>query len=333
MIARRKFIAGLGATAGSSMIWPLAGTAQQSGRVRRIAVLAGGTDDDPILRSFIDAFSEELQRAGWLNGRDLRIDVHFAPADAQQMCMSVNEVLAINPDAIVSNNTPVVRELQRRTQTVPIVFVTLADPVDTGIVRSLPHPGGNTTGYMNPETSMSGKWLEILKDTVPSLNHVLVMVNAGNEGNAARLRVIEALAPSVGVRVSSYAIREEADIESAIKVVAGQPNVGIIAAPASPINELRKSIFALAERHRLPAVYAYRYYAVDGGLMSYGAEPIRMWRQTATYVDRILRGAKPADLPVQGPATFQLVLNLKAARAISLTIPDRVRALADEVIE
>jgi putative ABC transport system substrate-binding protein len=186
---------------------------------------------------------------------------------------------------------------------------------------------------MNPETAMSGKWLEILKDTVPSLNHVLVMVNAGNEGNAARLRGIEAVAPSVGVRVSSYAIREEADIESAIKLVAGQPNVGIIAAPASPINELRKSIFALAERHRLPAVYAYRYYAVDGGLMSYGAEPIRMWRQTATYVDRILRGAKPADLPVQGPATFQLVLNLKAARAISLTIPDRVRALADEVIE
>src|SRR5712691_4281479 len=201
-------------------------------------------------------------------------------------------------------------------------LVSLADPVDTGIVPSLAHPGGNTTGFMNPEPAMSGKWLELLKDVAPSLNRVLVLVNAGNVGNAARLRVIEAAAPSLGVRVSSSAIRGPGDIESAINGVVGESNVGLIAAPAAPINDLRKLIFGLTTRHRLPAVYAYRYYAVDGGLMSYGVEPAAMWAQAGTYVDRILRGEKPADLPVQTPTKFQLVINLKTAKTMGLTIPE-----------
>jgi putative tryptophan/tyrosine transport system substrate-binding protein len=281
----------------------------------------------------IHAFEVGLRNLGWVQGRSLLIETFFTSGDAPQMRAIVDGALARSPDAIVSNNTPIVQELQRRTHTVPIVFVTLADPVDSGIVASLAHPGGNTTGFMNPEPGMSGKWLELLKEVAPNIGRVHVMVNAGNVGNAARLRVMQALAPSMGVRLSSSAIRGPGDVESAINGIAAEPNAGLIATPASPINELRKSIFALAERHRLPAVYAYRYYAADGGLMSYGAEPDRMWEQTATYIDRILHGARPGDLPVQGPSKFQLVINLKAAKAIGLTIPQRLLAITDEVIE
>jgi putative ABC transport system substrate-binding protein len=329
MIRRREFITVLGGAAA----WPIAARAQQPSRAHRVAVLAGGVENDPMLRSFIDAFQEELRKLGWVAGRNLQIETRFTAGDAERMRATVNEVLAVAPDAVVSNNTAIVQELQRRTRTVPILFVTLADPVDTGIVTSLAHPGGNTTGFMNPEPAMSGKWLELLKEIGPAINHVLVLVNAGNVGNVARLRVIEALAPKVGVRVSSSAIRNSADVERSIDAVAGQMNVGIIAAPASPINELRKSIIGLAERYRLPAVYAYRYYAADGGLMSYGAEPVLMWGQTASYVDRILRGMRPGDLPVQGPTRFQLVINLKTARALGLTLPPTLLAIADEVIE
>ena len=234
---RRQFITLLGGAAAR----PLAARAQQTDRVRKLGVLAGGTDNDPILSSFIDAFNEELQKLGWVKGRNLQTATLFATGGADQMRATVSQVLAIGPEGIVTNNTPIVLELQRRAPTVPIVFVTLADPVDTGIVASLAHPGGNTTGFMNAEPAMSVKWLELLKEIAPHIDHVLVMVNAGNAGNAARLRVIEAFAPAMGVRVSSYAIRDRADIESSIRAVAGQPSVGIVAAPASPINELRDS--------------------------------------------------------------------------------------------
>jgi putative ABC transport system substrate-binding protein len=326
---RREFIAGLG----SAAAWPVVARGQQPGGTRRIGVLLGGAEDDLITQSLIHAFEASLRNLGWVQGRNLLIEAFFTSGDARQMRAIVDGVLARNPDAIVSNNTPIVQELQRRTHTVPIVFVTLADPVDSGIVASLAHPGGNTTGFMNPEPGMSGKWLELLKEVAPNIRRVHVIVNAGNVGNAARLRVMQALAPSIGMHLSSSAIRGPGDIESAINGIAGEPNAGLIATPASPINELRKSIFALAERHRLPAIYAYRYYAADGGLMSYGAEPDRMWEQTATYIDRILRGARPGDLPVQGPSKFQLVINLKAAKAIGLAIPQKLLAITDELIE
>jgi putative ABC transport system substrate-binding protein len=326
---RREFIAGFG----SAAAWPVVVRAQQPGPARRVGVLIGGAENDPITQSLIHALQERLQKLGWVQGRNLQIETRFTAGDTRQMRAIVSEVLATEPDAIISNNTPIVQELQKRTRTVPIVFVTLADPVESGIVASLAHPGGNTTGFMNPEPGMSGKWLELLKEIAPSIGHVLVMVNAGNVGNAARLRVIQAVAPSMGVRLSSSAIRGPGDIESAIDGIVSEPNVGLIATPASPINELRKSIFALTERYRLPAIYAYRYYAADGGLMSYGAEPVLMWEQTASYIDRILRGARPGDLPVQGPTKFQLVINVKAAKAIGLTVPQKLLAISDELIQ
>jgi putative ABC transport system substrate-binding protein len=286
-----------------------------------------------MLQSFVAAFRGELRKLGWTESGNVQIESRFAAGDSDRVRAYAAELVAWNPDSILSDNTPIVQELQRRTRTIPIVFVSLADPVDTGIVASLARPGGNTTGFMNPEPAMSGKWLELLKEIAPSLNRVLVMVNAGNVGNAARLRVIEAAAPSFGVRVSSSAIQGPGDIESAIAAVVGESNVGLIAAPAAPINDLRKLIFGLAARHRLPAVYAYRYYAVDGGLMSYGVEPVAMWAQAATYVDRILRGEKPADLPVQAPTKHELVINLKTAKALGLDVPPTLLARADEVIE
>jgi putative tryptophan/tyrosine transport system substrate-binding protein len=328
-LRRRDVIALVGGTA---VAWPLAARAQQD-RVRRISVLTGGVETDPMLQSFIGAFREGLQKLGRIERVNFQIEARFSAGDSERIRTDAAELVAMNPDAIVSDNTPIVQELQRRTRTIPIVFVSLADPIDTGVVASLAHPGGNTTGFMNPEPAISGKWLELLKEIAPSINHVLVMVNAGNAGNAARLRVIEALAPSIGVRVSSSAIRAAGDIVSAIDAVAGGSNVGLIATPAAPINDLRKMIFALAARHRLPAVYAYRYYAVDGGLMSYGAEPRTMWAQSASYVDRILRGEKPGDLPVQAPPRFELVINMKTAKAIGLTISEAFLLRADELIE
>jgi ABC-type uncharacterized transport system substrate-binding protein len=229
-VRRRGFMALL---AGAAAAWPLAAGAQQGGRVRRIGVLAGGVENNPMLLSFVAAFREELGRLGWTEGGNVQIESRFAASDSERVRAYAAELVAMNPDSILSDNTPIVQELQRRTHTIPIVFVSLADPVDTGIVPSLAHPGGNTTGFMNPEPAMSGKWLELLKEIAPSLNRVLVMVNAGNAGNAARLRVIEAVAPSLGVRVSSSAIRGPGDIESAINGVVGESNMGLIAAPAA----------------------------------------------------------------------------------------------------
>jgi ABC-type uncharacterized transport system substrate-binding protein len=328
-VRRREFVTGLSGVAA----WSLAAHAQQLTGTRRVGVLTGGVENDPMVTSFVAAFRGQLQKLGWIERVNFQIETRFSEGNSERMRESAAELVAMNPGAIVSDNTPVVQELQRRTRTIPIVFVSLADPVDTGVVTSLARPGGNTTGFMNPEPGMSGKWLELLKEIAPGLNQVLVMVNVGNAGNAARLRVIEALAPSMGVRVSPSVVRGPSDIESAIDALAGDANVGLIATPAAPINDLRKMIFALAALHRLPAVYAYRYYAADGGLMSYGSEPITMWAQAASYVDRILRGEKPGDLPVQVPARFELVINMKTAKGMGLTIPESLLLRADALIE
>jgi putative tryptophan/tyrosine transport system substrate-binding protein len=330
IIARRKFIAALGGTA---LAWPLAARAQQADRIRHVGFLSGGVADDTMLQTFLAAFREGLQKLGWIDGRNIRIDDRWAAADSRRMHAYAVELVAMNPDVILSDNTPIVQELRRQLRTIPIVFVSLADPVASGVVASLAHPGSNTTGFMNPEASMSVKWLELLKEVAPGINEVLVMVNAGNVGNAGRLRAIEAVVPSFGVRLSSSAIHDASDIESAIDAVAHDTNVGLIVMPAAPINDLRKTIFELAARHRLPAVYSYRYYAVDGGLMSYGAEPLDMWSRAASYVDRILKGEKPSNLPVQAPTKYDLVINLKTAKALGLTVPPQMLGRADEVIE
>jgi putative ABC transport system substrate-binding protein len=327
---RREFIL---LVSGATVAWPLAARAQQAERIRRIGVLLGGLADDPMLQQFVASFRQSLAKLGWVEGRNVRIDIRWLAGDSSRMQASAVELAATNPDAILTNNTPILQELQKQTRTIPIVFVSLADPVESAVVASLAHPGGNTTGFMNPEASMSGKWVELLKEISPGIDRVLVLVNAGNAGNAGRLRVLEAIAPSFGVRLSSAAIRGAGDIASAIEPVAREPNVGLIAMPAAPINDLRTMVFALAARYRLPAVYPYRYYAVDGGLMSYGAEPLAMWAQAASYVHRIFNGESPSSLPVQAPTKYDLVINLRTAKVLGMEFPTTLIARADKVIE
>ena len=311
---RRAFITLIGAAAA----WPFAARAQQAERMRRIGVLTG---EDVVV--FVGATREELQRLGWSDGHNLRIDMRVSSA----------ELIAINPDVMVAENTPAVQDLQRHTRTIPIVFVGLGDPVLTGVVASLARPGGNATGFINPEPSISGKWLELLKEIAPATTRVLVLLNANNVANLTRLRAIEASAPSLNVRVSSSAIRDAGEIEAAIYAMARESNAGLIVTPGPPNDGLRKTIFALAARHRLPGVYPYRYYTADGGLMSYGADRVDIWRRAASYVDRILKGEQSADLPVQAPTKYELVINLKTAKALGLDVPPTLLARADEVIE
>jgi len=326
---RREFIALLG----SAAAWPGALHAQQGERVRTIGVLMDGAESDATLRAFIAALTAELQKLGWIEGRNVRIEDRWAAGDPGSMRNFAAELVAMRADVILTGNTPIVQELQRQTRTIPIVFVALGDPVATGVVVSLARPGGNATGFMNPQPSISGKWLELLKEIAPSINRVLVMVNAGNIANATRLRAIERSALSLGVQVSSSAISHAAGIESAIDTIARESNAGLIVVPGAPISDHRKMIFALAIRNRLPAVYPYRHYVADGGLMSYGSEPLDMWQRAASYVDRILKGEKAADLPVQEPTVYRLVVNLRTAKAIGLSIPEAFLVRADEVIE
>jgi ABC-type uncharacterized transport system substrate-binding protein len=324
---RRDFMAGLGSAFASPAL------AQRGERVRHIAVLIGGNVSDPFNEAMVEALRERLQQLGWSENGNIRIEVRFGEGDLGQGRTLAAELVDMNPDVLLSDNTPLVQEFERLTRTIPIVFASLADPVASGVVASLARPGRNATGFMNPEPAISARWLELLKEITPSLSRVLVLVNAGNVGNQARLRVIEAAAPSFGVQVSSAAIRSEADLEDAMNAAVGQSNMGLIVSPAPPIAGLRKVIFARAARFRLPAIYPFRYYVAEGGLMSYGSEPGPMWAQAATYVDRILRGEKPADLPVQTPTTFALVINLKTAKMLGLTVPERLLATADEVIQ
>jgi putative ABC transport system substrate-binding protein len=325
-LGRREFIGLVGGAA----VWPHALRAQQ---LRRIAVLMDGAESDMTLQAFVAALRAGLQKLGWIEGRNVRIEDRWAAGDSGRMRSYAGELVAMSPDVILTGNTPIVQELQRQTQTIPIVFVALGDPVATGVVASLARPGGNATGFMNPQPSISGKWLELLKEIAPGINHVLVMVNAGNVANASRLRAIESSALSLGVRVSSSAVRDAGEMENAVDSIARESNTGLIVTPGAPISDHRKMIFALANRNHLPAVFPYRHYVEEGGLISYGAEPLDMWQRAAVYVDRILKGQKPADLPVQEPTNYKLVLNLKTAKAIGLKIPEIFLVRADEVIE
>ena len=327
---RREFITLLG---GAAAVWPLAARAQQPERVRRISVLMDGDESDATLQAFIIALGAGLQKLGWIEGQNVRIESRWGAGDFGRIRKYAAEFIAVPADVVLTGNTPVVQELQRQTQTIPIVFVALGDPVATGVVASLARPGGNATGFMNPQPSISGKWLELLKEIAPLVNRVTVLVNAGNIANASRLRAIQQSAPSLGVEVSSIDIRDAGDIERALESVAREPNGGLIVTPGAPISDHRKVIFALASTHRLPAVYPYRYYAAEGGLMSYGSEPLDMWQRAASYVDRILRGEKPANLPVQEPTVYSLAVNLRTAKALGLEVPPTLLARADEVIE
>jgi len=325
---RRHFITLLGSAAA---VWPVATRAQQSERMRRIGVLMNISADDPEAQSRMTAFVQGLQQSGWTDGRNIRIDTRWAAGDADRYHRYAEELLALAPEVILASATPSVQALQQATRTVPIVFANVGDPVGMGLVESVARPGGNTTGFSAFDLGFGAKWLELLKEIAPRLTRVAVLRDLTI--GPAQLSAIQAVAPSFGVELSPVGVRDADEIERTIAAFARSSNAGMIVTASTSALIHRRLIVMLAARHRLPAVYSYRYFATTGGLMSYGVNPIDMYRRAASYVDRILRGEKPADLPVQAPTKYELVINLKTAKALDLEVPDRLLARADEVID
>ena len=329
---RREFITLLG---GAAAAWPLTARAQLPERVRRIGVLMGLPENDPDTDARLAGFREALERLGWLEGHNIRIDYRFAPAGAQAP-VRAKELVALQPDVILANSTPVTAALQRETRTIPIVFTGLtADPISEGFVTSLARPGGNLTGLLLFETSVNGKWLAMLKEIASRLARAAFVVNPKTAPYYVyHLRAAEAAASSLGIELVFSPIgTTAAEIEGAIESFARVPNGGLIILPSAVGTQHREAIASAALRHRLPSIYSLRMYPLAGGLMSYGVARSEPYSQAATYVDRILKGAKPAELPVQAAAKCEMVFNLKTAKALGLTVPDTLLARADEVIE
>jgi putative ABC transport system substrate-binding protein len=326
---RREFIVGIGL----SSAWPLAATAQQPEQMRRVGILMNVAADDPEGQPAVTAFQQALQQLGWSDGRNVRIDVRWGENDVERDRKYAGELVALAPDVILASGTLSVTALQRVTRAVPIVFVRVSDPVGAGVVDTLARPGGNVTGFMNFEYSLSGKWLELLKQIVPRLTHAAVLRDVTNPAGIAQFGAIRSTASSLGVDVSPISVRDAGEIERAVADFARSPNGGLIVTPSAGVSLHHALIVTLAARYKLPAVYSDRFNVVGGGLISYGPEGIDQFRPAADYVDRILKGEKPPDLPVQAPTKFKLVINLKTAKALGLTIPQSVQASADEVIE
>jgi putative ABC transport system substrate-binding protein len=331
---RREFITLFGgATAMSSSLWLLAARAQQPERMRRIGVLLPATADDPEFQARFGAFLQALALLGWTIGRNVRIDTRWAGANAAEIRRHAAELAALALDVILASGASTVGPLLQVTRTVPIVFPIIGDPVGAGFVDSLARPGGNATGFMNFEYSLSGKWLELLKQIAPSVTRAVVLRDSALGSGTSQFAVIQAVAPPLRVEVNPVNVRDASEIERAVAAFARSPNGGLIVT-AGPGPALHLDlIITLAARHKLPAVYPERSYVAAGGLISYGADYIDQYRQAAGYVDRILKGEKPADLPVQAPVKYETVLNLKTAKALGLSVPAEVLVRADEVIE
>ena len=329
-IKRRKFITLLG---GAAATWPLAARAQQPERMRRIGVLLSATADDAEFQVWVGAFLQGLALLGWTLGRNVRIDTRWAGANAADIRNHAAELVALAPDLILAHGTSTVVPLLQVTRTVPIVFVSTTDPVGAGLVDSLARPGGNATGFMAFEYSLSGKWLELLKQIAPDVMRVAVLRDTGQGSGTNYFAVIQAMAPLLRVEVSPVNIGDAGEIERAVTAFARAPNGGLVVTPSPAARLHRNLIVTLAARHRLAAVYPYRYFMAAGGLISYGPDLVDQYRQAAGYVDRILKGEKPADLPVQAPTKYETVLNLKTAKALGLDVPATVLVRADEVIE
>jgi putative ABC transport system substrate-binding protein len=295
--------------------------------------LAGVAEDDPDMRTWMVAFRQELERSGWSEGQNLRIDYRFAPTGPEQVQASARELVALAPDVILAHTTPVAASLQRESRTVPIVFEAVSDPIGSGFVASLARPGGNLTGILQYEASIVGKWLAMLKEIMPHVARVAIVANPKTTPFDYFLRAAEAAAPSLAIELIPKRVESITDVQLAIQSLALMSGSALLIPPDTTIGLYRDRVIALAEKHRLAAVYPFRFYVAAGGLMSYGIDRPAMFRQAASYVDRILRGEKPGDLPVQTPVKYETVINLKSANAIGLEVPSTLLVRADEVIE
>ncbi len=328
---RREFITLLG---GAAAPWPRAARAQQGERMRRVGLLIQFPESDPQGQARIAAFREELQKRGWRIGGNLQIDYRWAVSNDERARSAAAELLELTPDVISANSTVPLRAVQQATRTVPIVFTTIIEPIGQGFVASLAHPGGNTTGFSYLEVSIGGKWMGLLKDIAPRVTRVACMFNPLRGPYSVGIsHFAQEAAQRLEVQYVAAPVFEPTQIEPAIAPLAHEPNAGLIISPDAFTVTHRQQIITLAARYRLPAIYSERNLAVDGGLVSYGPDYVDHWRQAASYVDRILRGEKPADLPVQQPSKFYLAINLKTAKALGLDVPPTLLARADEVIE
>jgi putative tryptophan/tyrosine transport system substrate-binding protein len=328
-LRRREFVALLGSVAAA---WPPAARAQQDERIRRIGIILPAAADDPEYQTRVAAFHQALALLGWTIGRNVRVDTRWATANAAEIRRHAAELVALAPDVILAHGDSTVGPLLQATRSVPIVFPVLGDPVAAGYVESLARPGGNVTGFMIFEYSMGGKWLELLKQIAPGVTRAAVLRDPTQSG-ASQFTAIQTVAPSLRVEVSPVNTRDAGEIERAVAAFARAPNGGLIVTAGAAVTLHRELIITLAARHKLPAVYYERFFAVAGGLISYGPDYVDQYRRAAGYVDRILKGEKPADLPVQAPTKFELVINLKTAKALGLDVPPTLLARADEVIE
>jgi ABC-type uncharacterized transport system substrate-binding protein len=332
-IERRKFLATL--LGGAAAVWPLATRAQQAERVRRIGVLIGYAESDSDARAWYAAFREELQKLGWVDGRNIRFDIRWAtPDDAEARQRFAKELVALQPDLILSAVTPTTAALLQQTRTIPIVFVIVADPIGSGFAASLARPGGNVTGFIFTEPTIAGKWLELLKEVAPSVNRAAFLFNpATTPYRDIFLNPFKAAAASFAIQAIAAPVRDRSELETVIAAQAREPNGGLVAMPDSFTDAHRVEITSLAARYRLPAVYPWRFFTEVGGLLSYGVDRTDNWRRAAVYVDRILKGEKPSELPIQAAVKFELVINMKTAKALGLDVPLQLQQRADEVIE
>jgi putative ABC transport system substrate-binding protein len=326
---RREFVAGLG----SAAAWPLVARAQQGDRVRRIGLLMLADENDPVMKTWVSAFTRALSDLGWTDGRNVRTDIRSGGGDANRMRALAQQLIGLQPEIILAHTTPATAAVQRETRTIPIVFVGVVDPVTTGIVARLNQPGGNITGFANYEARMGGKWLELLSEIAPGLKRAAIMFNPDTAPVSTYMPSFETAARSLKVEQIVTPVHDEAEIETAIASLGRDPGGGLVVMPDIFMTAYRAPLILAAAGAKVPAVYGFSHFARDGGLLSYGYDVADGWRRAATYVDRILRGEKPGDLPVQLPTKFEMVVNLKTAKALGLTIPSSILLRADEVIE
>jgi putative ABC transport system substrate-binding protein len=328
---RRDFIALLG----GATAWPLAARAEQPERIRRIGVLIGLPESDPEAQSWREAFVQELQKLGWAHGRNLQINTRWAtPTDTAAMQRFAKELVTLQPDVILASTTPTTTALLQQTRAIPIVFAAVGDPIGSGFVASFPRPGGNATGFNVSEPTQASKWVQLLKEIAPRVARIAIVFNPASATYFDYwLNPFRAAAAALAVEAILAPVRDGSELDTVVAAQAREPNSGLIAMPDSFLNAHRAEITSLAARYRLPAIYPYRLFAEVGGLMSYGVDLVDNFRRAATYVDRILKGEKPSELPVQAPVKLELVINLKTAKTLGLTVPPLLLATADEVIE